>query len=333
MTAMHPDRNQILEMASGFRAACVVGAAAELDIFTVLGTRRLSAEAMAHQLGSDLRATRMLLDAVAALGLLDKDDESYTVPAALRPLLLEGSPQTVLPMVRHNMTILRCWSQLAWVVKSGEPAERRASIRGEQSDRASFVAAMHTVSGPVADDVVRQLQPRPFSHFLDVGGASGTWTLAFLRAMPDAQATLFDMPDAIEQARQRIAGTEFTGRVRLVAGDFYRDPLPAGADYAWLSAIIHQHSRQHNRELFSKVFAALQPGGRIGIRDLVMEPSRIRPAAGALFAINMLVNTETGGTFTLEEITEDLCAAGFVEAGLSVPSQEMNAVVEASKPG
>jgi SAM-dependent methyltransferase len=85
--------------------------------------------------------------------------------------------------------------------------------------------------------------------------------------------------------------------VTLAAGDFYVDDLPAGADFAWVSAICHQHSRRHNRELFAKVYRALAPGGRIAIRDVVMEPCRTQPRDGALFAINMLVNTDTGGTF------------------------------------
>ena len=100
----------------------------------------------------------------------------------------------------------------------------------------------------------------------------------------------------------------------------------------WLSAIIHQHSRAHNRELFAKIFRALTPGGRVGVRDIVMAPSRTKPLAGALFAINMLANTESGGTFTLEEISEDLRSAGFVNPRLSVPSDDMSAVVEADRP-
>ena len=93
-----------------------------------------------------------------------------------------------------------------------------------------------------------------------MGGASGTWTLAFLRAVPGRTATIFDLPDAIEQARQRLARSEFADRVKLVAGDFYSDELPRGADFAWVSAIVHQHSREHNRELFAKVHAALRAG-------------------------------------------------------------------------
>jgi predicted O-methyltransferase YrrM len=332
MTSPTPNRDQILEMMAGFRPACVIGAAAELDLFTTIGQQAMPLETIAEKVHGDRRAIRILLDAVAALGLLDKHDERYEVPMALRPLLSAGSPQCILPMIWHSMAILRGWSQLAWIGRAGIPGPRTASIRGAEADRAAFVAAMHTVSGPIADGLVARMGPPQFRHLLDVGGASGTWTLALLRAVPGARATIFDLPDAIEQARSRLQGSELADRVTLAAGDFYVDPLPAGADYAWVSAIIHQHSREHNRALFAKVFAALERGGRVGVRDIVMDASRTRPVFGALFAVNMLANTDSGDTYSLEEISADLQAAGFVEPRLAVAADDMQAVVEARKP-
>jgi precorrin-6B methylase 2 len=230
------------------------------------------------------------------------------------------------------MNLLRSWSRLAWTVRSGTPAEHEPSIRGAEADRAAFVAAMHNFSVQAADHVVGRLGPPRFDHLLDVGGASGTWTMAFLRAAPAATATLFDLPDVIEQARRRLSQSGLADRVRLVAGDFYEDDLPGGADLAWVSAIVHQHSREHNRRLLAKVYAALVPGGRVAIRDVVMEPSRTRPTAGAMFAVNMLVNTQTGGTFTFDELAADLQAAGFTEPTLAVNDEAMNSVVWAKRP-
>jgi SAM-dependent methyltransferase len=332
MSEPRPNRQQILETMNGFRAACVMGAAAELDLWTLLGQQSLTAKQLAERLQSDLRATAMLLDAVVALQLLEKQEGRYSVPPELSNWLTEGVEGTVLPMLQHASNIMRGWSQLAWTAKGGIPMPRPASIRGPEADRASFIAAMHSISGPMADGLVAQLGSLTFRHLLDVGGASGTWTLAFLRAAPTAVATIFDLPDAITQARQRLASTEFGDRVSLAAGDFYADDLPAGADFAWVSAICHQHSRRHNRELFAKVFKALAPGGRIAIRDMVMEPCRTQPREGALFAINMLVNTDTGGTFTFDEYAEDLKGVGFGNPHLLVKHEAMNSVVVAEKP-
>jgi SAM-dependent methyltransferase len=332
MSKPRPNGQQILDLMNGFRTACVIGAAAELDVWTVLGERSLTAAQLAERLGCDPRAVAMLLDALAALDLLEKRQEQYSVPPELRSWLIESDLESVLPMLRHLANLIRGWSQLAWTVKGGVPAPRQTSIRGAADDRASFIAAMHSISGPMADELVAQLGPPKLRHLLDVGGASGTWTLAFLRALPGATATIFDLPDAIEQARHRLAGTEFESRVTLVAGDFYLDHLPSGADFAWVSAICHQHSRRHNRDLFNKVYKALTPGGRIAIRDMVMEPDHVHPREGALFAINMLVNTDSGGTFTLAEYAADLQAAGFENPQLVVKHDAMNSVVMASKP-
>jgi hypothetical protein len=137
----------------------------------------------------------------------------------------------------------------------------------------------------------------------------------------------------IPLARNRVTAAGLAGRVRLVAGDFMTDPLPAGADLAWVSAIVHQNSRAQNRLLFAKVCTALRAGGRIAIRDLVMDETRTRPVAGALFALNMLVATEGGGTFTFKELEEDLASAGFVETRPVRDDQTMNSVVIAVAPG
>jgi len=323
--------DEILNTARTFQPACVITAAAELDVLASLQRRTMNAESLAAELGTDPRATTILLDALASLELLTKQDDNYSVPAEVAELLSEASPKNVLPMVRHLGNCLRRWAQLARVVRSGEPAERIGSVRGEAADRAAFIGAMHNVSASVAAEIVNRLQPLDFTHLLDVGGASGTWTIAFLQAVPRARATIFDLPEVIPMARQRISDAGLSGRVTLTAGDFYEDDLPGGADLAYIGAIAHQNSRQQNRELFAKVCAALKKDGLVVIRDVVMEPSRTRPAAGALFAINMLVATRGGGTYTFDEFTEELTIAGFGEVTLVRRDEFMNSLIRARK--
>jgi cyclopropane fatty-acyl-phospholipid synthase-like methyltransferase len=121
-------------------------------------------------------------------------------------------------------------------------------------------------------------------------------------------------------------------RVRLVPGDFYKDELPGGHDLALVSAIIHQNSPEENVELFGKVLRALVPGGRMIIRDHVMEPSRTEPKDGAIFAVNMLVNTPGGSTYTFDEISNWLEEAGFTEIRFLKAGEHMDALIEAFKP-
>ena len=151
MPASRPDRQQILETMNGFRPACVMGAAAELNLWTTLGQQSHTAEQLAKSLACDLRALTMLLDAVVALQLLEKQDGRYAFRPSFAAGSSENAPQSVLPMLWHATNIMRSWAQLAATVKSGEPAPRQSSIRGPEADRAAFIAAMHAISGPMAD--------------------------------------------------------------------------------------------------------------------------------------------------------------------------------------
>jgi precorrin-6B methylase 2 len=330
MTNWTSDR--LLELARGYQPAAVLAAAADLDLFSALAAKPLPAVALAQKLDCDFRGLTILLDALTALQLLIKRDECYGLAPEADVCLTSSGVNSILAMAQHQANCLRRWVQLARVVKTGQPAERTPSVRGEAGDQEAFIGAMHNVSGPVADQIIRAIQPLQFRRLLDVGGASGTWTLAFLRTCPSAQAILFDLPTVIAIARRRIAEAGMADRVRLVAGNFMADTLPTGADLAWVSAIVHQNSRQQNRQLFTNVCQALLPAGRIAIRDILMEPTRTRPVAGALFAVNMLVGTEGGGTFTFDELSEDLEAAGFTNPTVVRQDDGMNSIVIAEKP-
>jgi precorrin-6B methylase 2 len=323
--------DELLEKVRGFQGACVIAAAAELDVFTVLRGKPAAADALAGRIRSDPRATAVLLDALVALDLLEKRGDTYHVPPEVAEMLAEDAPTNVLPAVRHQANCLRRWAELARVVKAGLPAERTPSIRGEVGDCEAFISAMDNFNASMAPQVIRKLSPLRFQRLLDVGGASGTWTIAFLRAVPDATAVLFDLPQVIPLARQRLTRAGLIDRVTLVSGDFYTDPLPGGADFAWLSAIVHQNSRPQNRDLYAKIHAALAAGGVLAIRDVVMDASHTQPAGGALFAVNMLVATKGGGTFTFDEFKEDLTSAGFSDIRLIHRDEYMNSLLWAKK--
>jgi len=323
--------DELLETVRGFQGACVIAAAAELDVFTALDGKPVAADALAGRIGSDPRATAVLLDALVALELLTKRGDTYHVPPDVAELLTESMPANVLPAVRHQANCLRRWAELARVIQTGRPAQRTPSIRGEAADCEAFIGAMNNFTAAVAPQLVEKLSPLQFQRLLDIGGASGTWTIAFLRAVPDATAVLFDLPQVIPLARERLTRAGLIDRVTLVAGDFTAGPLPGGADFAWLSAIVHQNSRQENRALYAKVLAALTPGGLLAIRDVVMDASRTQPVGGALFAVNMLAGTEGGGTFTFNEFEEDLVSIGFSDVRLVHRDEYMDSLVLAEK--
>jgi precorrin-6B methylase 2 len=335
MNSANPQKwtvENILSLSRNYQSAAVLAAAAELNLFSALASGPADAAQLATVLRSNLRGLVVLLNALTALHLLEKRDNTYDLADGVKSLLTEGGNQTVLSMVQHQANCLRRWAQPATVVKTGHPASHIPSVRGESGDEEAFIGAMHNISAPIADTVIQAIQPLHFHHLLDVGGASGTWTMAFLRACPRATATLFDLPCVIPLAQKRLSSAGFLDRVQLAAGSFHENELPLGADLAWVSSIVHQNSREQNRELFAKVFRALQPGGRIAIRDIIMETDRIRPEAGGLFAVNMLVATESGGTFTFAELSEDLVTAGFQAPSMARRDEGMHSIVIARRP-
>ena len=324
--------DSVLETMRQYQLACVMGAGAELGVFNALSSKPpVSAAELAGAIEADVRALTVLLDALTAAELLIKKAGRYSLAPGAAESLSESAPSNVLAMVQHQANCLRRWSDLAWVVKTGRPAQRKPSVRGAEGDLSSFISAMDNVSAPVAGKLISEIGPLCFRHLLDVGGASGTWTLAWLKLYPEARATIFDLPEVIPMAQARVGKAGQLQRVSFAGGDYHRDELPAGADLVWLSAIVHQESRADNRKLFASIFRALEAGGKILIRDIVMDEERSTPVAGAMFAVNMLVGTESGGTFTMSELREDLEAAGFGGVELVRQDAAMNSVVSAVK--
>ncbi len=322
----------VLKLARQFMESRILLTAAELDLFTPLAEKPHTAKQLSGRLGCDSRALAILLDALAAMGLIEKRDGAYRTPPEAAPFLSGESPRSVIPMILHAAHLWESWSDLTPIIRGTEPSQAPASSARDADELSAFIGAMHVVGLPLAERIVAVIGPGTARNLLDVGGASGTYTLAFLRAAPEMKATLFDRPEVIPMARARLAEAGLLDRVRLAAGDFYRDELPVGHDLALLSAIIHQNSPQENRELFGKMFRALVPGGRIVIRDHIMDPDRRAPRDGAIFAVNMLVNTEGGSTYTFEEVREWLEEAGFANVRFLQRGERMDGLVEAIRP-
>jgi predicted O-methyltransferase YrrM len=313
----------LLGMGRAFMESRVLLTGTELDLFTLVAAKPLSAEQIAGRIGADLRALTILLDALAAMGLLIKQDDTYqTEPSAARMLSAESSA-SILPMIRHSADLWDRWGQLT---------HRVAGLREKEKSMRAFIGAMHVIGNTLAPRIVSLVGSAGARRLLDVGGASGTYTIAFLEAEPRMRATLFDLPPVIDMARERVGAAEMLDRVTLVAGDYRKDPLPAGHDLAFVSAIIHQNSPAENVAMFRKIFTALDPGGRIVVRDHILSSDRTHPKSGALFAVNMLVGTEGGNSYTETDIRDAMEKAGFVGVRILHPDTRMDGLIEGFRP-
>ena len=322
---------EVLRLANNFMESRILLSAAELNLFTVLNSAPLSVQEVADRIGANLRALTVLLDALSAMGLLIKQGETYRTDSA-SSILSKDAPNSVLPMVLHAAHLWKRWANLTDVVQGTLVSKHGDGPSRSPEELRAFIEAMHVIAAPRAHEIVAAANPGSSKALLDVGGASGTYTIAFLRVVSEMKATLFDKPEVIEMARERLSNAGMIGRVTLVSGDFYQDELPPGHDLSFVSAIIHQNSPGQNLDLFNKVFRSLNRGGRILIRDHVMGPDRIHPKDGAIFSVNMLLGTPGGRTYTFEEIETSLSRAGFTGIRLLKKGEHMDALVEAFKP-
>jgi predicted O-methyltransferase YrrM len=323
---------EVLRLARNFMESRILLSGAELNVFTILSHAPLTAKEVSDRTGTDMQALTILLDALAAMSLLVKYNDAYCCTPSLTPLLAEDQPGSVLHMILHAAHLWRRWSSLTNVVAGTKESEGTSRPSRSAEEMHAFIGAMHVVAEPQAREIIAAVKPGSAKTLLDVGGASGTYTIAFLQAVPKMRATLFDMPEVVEMARERLGGAGMLDRVTLVPGDFYSDEFPHGHDLAFVSAIIHQNSLDQNVNLYRKIFRSLNRGGRIVIRDHVMDPNRIYPRDGAIFAVNMLLGTSGGGTYTYEEIKTGLSQAGFAGMRLIRKGDHMDALVEAFKP-
>ncbi len=289
------------ELWSGFQVSRVVLTANNLGMFEALTSPR-TAEDIAGRLKTDPRATGILLDAVASVGLLRKTGRQYRITPLARRFLLKSSHWYLGDMLRHADSLWKTWSGLDEVVRTGRPTQ------GGGRDHETFIRAMHNNSVLTAPGVVDSLDLRGVRTALDLGGGPGTYSIELARR--GIEVTLFDLPDTMSIAREIVGAAGVKG-TRFLQGDFHTDDIGTGYDLVLLSQILHSHSPEESIELLGKVRNVLKPKGKAVIHEFALAENRAAPPSGALFSINMLVNTPGGRSYTPREMTSWLKTAGF----------------------
>jgi (2Fe-2S) ferredoxin len=293
----------------GFQESRVILSALELDVFTAVGERASAAE-VAGRLDTDPRSTEMLLNALAAMGLLLKQAHWFRNSPVAARYFSTASPDCARTALLHTVNLWKNWSTLTEAVRAGTSVmNREVGERGESWIQ-TFIAAMHRNASERAGAVVRAVGAVE-GRMLDVGGGSGAYSIAFAQANPQLEADILDLPEVAPIAQGHIHDAGLDGRVRVRCGDLRRSSLGEGYSLVFVSAICHMLSPDENRDLLERCFAALTPHGRIVVQDFILEPEKTSPKSAALFALNMLTGTRAGSSYSEPEYAAWLNAAGF----------------------
>jgi ubiquinone/menaquinone biosynthesis C-methylase UbiE len=296
-------------MLSGFRASRILLTAVELDLFSTLAGGGGTAVEVSRATGASERGITILLDAVTALGLIRKKGGRYrNAPVASECLAADGENDWRLG-IGHHLALWENWSRLTEVVREGKPLPR--TLPRQEGKTRSFIGLMHRHGSARAPRLANAISLRGAFKMLDVGGGSGAYSIAFARKKRDLRVTVLDLPDVLPITREYVTEAGLIGRFDFIGGDLRTVDFGSGYDLVLISAVCHMLSPRTNRRLIGKAFAALSPGGRLLIHDFVLDENRASPPNAAIFAVNMLVNTEGGNSYTANEYRAWLKESGF----------------------
>lgn len=326
-----PEYGRLDDLVRGYRQSQIVLTAVRLGVFERLADGRRSAEELAEAIGGDARGTRILADALSALELLEKRDGGYALSAEAREFLLAGAPRSRRALLLHEARLYERWGRLDDAVIEGARPPDDAVDPRLRSDAEGFAAAMADIGRQMADDTARALSLSGGERVLDIGGGPGVYAVAFARSAPGVTVQVLDRSETVPAAERTIGAARLEDRVSARAGDALADDLGGPWDVVFLSNFVHIYSPERNRELVARCAAVLAPGGRLAIKDFLLAPDRTTPLAGALFAVNMLVNTEGGDAYTADEVAAWMRAAGLDPAD-PVALTESSSLLTGRKP-
>lgn len=310
-----------------FAITSILVAAVELDLLTAIDHGAETVEKLAEETSYSPRGLRIPLDPPAGSGYLVEGDGRYTLTPASATYLSKDSSDYAGGMVLHARLLRDNWDNLAEVVHTGKI---RRSVEGGE-DRGEFfsrfVDSPYAMNCAAAEALPHSLwNPKPPSpcNVFDTGAGSGVWSLALARAVPHAKVTVADWPAVIDKVTQKFVAREnMTDRYSYLPGNFREADFGGLAfDVAYLGTICHSEGAENSQTLFRRLHQALKPGGKLVIADVLPDEGRRESVFPLLLAVNMLINTDEGDTFTFDEYRQWLEASGFGEVRtLDVPAQ------------
>ncbi|MGH9740438.1 MAG: class I SAM-dependent methyltransferase [Candidatus Acidiferrales bacterium] len=312
------DAAALMQIQFSFAASRILLTALELDVFSPLASAARTAPEMIDATGYSARGLPMLLDALVPLGLLEKRDDRYELTPISENYLVNGKPDYIgRALVEAHTRLLASWDQLADSIRTGKPYSVVEEQKAAEEFFPALVRWLHVTNADPARRLAQALRPKTAKNpvVLDVACGSGIWGISFAQAEPTAQVIANDYPKVLETVTRGYVEREgLSARYRYAPGDVKQLQLPIeSCDLILLGNIIHSEGEAASRAIFRKCFELLKPGGQVAIIDMIPNDQRTGPPFALIFALNMLVNTATGSTYTMEQYRSWLGEAGFNE--------------------
>jgi hypothetical protein len=300
----------LLQLSGGYWSACALHAGVKLDVFTPLVDRTLNAQELADSLKIDPRGLSMLLNALAALKLIEKKGDLYTATPFSAKFLSRTSTEYLGQIILHHRHLMASWTRLDAAVRTGGPDAERLAGANDEEVRENFEMGMFNLAMQIAPRIVSRIDLLGRGRLLDLGGGPGTYAVHFCLHNQDLSAVVYDLPSTRPFAEETIDRFGLGDRITFVDGDFMIGEIGERYDVAWLSHILHGLGPDGCAVILEKAVCALDPGGLILVQEFILDDTMDAPLYPALFSMNMLLGTPDGQAYSQGELFAMLAAAG-----------------------
>jgi len=307
-----PGPEALLQLQFAMAPARILATGVQLSVFTHIAQGTTSADKIAKAASANERAMRMLLDALTAFQLLSKKGSTYGLSPLAADFLVEGKPDYMGEFLGSDR-MWESWTSLDKVVRTGKPLHKVEAKEAAEQFFPVLVKSLHVMNRDAARRTAEALVAgRKGLRVIDVACGSGVWGIAVAEADRDARVTAQDFPVVLETTKVYLERHKVTPRFDFLPGDLKEvDYGKDRYDVALLGNIVHSEGEKSSRALFGKLAKALRPGGKIAVIDMIPNDERTGPPFPLIFALNMLLHTELGDCYTLDEYTRWLREAGF----------------------
>ncbi len=301
--------------------------AVRLDIFSALDGKRRTAAEVAGRIGAHEGTLSLLLNALVAMRLVNKEGETYGNATAAATHLVRHSPQYIGHLLLLHDAEWENWGRLEHTIRTGRRSVDRHVFETDPELGGNVLAVLHRIGQQSGPDLAKRLQLNGPIRLLDLGGGAGTNAIAFCQVYPELTATIVDLPATLRLTERTVKEAGLESRIALRPGDFNKDGLDGPYDLVLMSDILHYQDFETNAALVRKVYQHLAPGGRLVIKDRFLDETGTGPAWTTAFAVHILINTQQGGCYKTADAMQWMTQAGFD----SVSELERTAVVQGTR--
>jgi ubiquinone/menaquinone biosynthesis C-methylase UbiE len=308
-----PER--LMQFGFAYAPPLIIGAAVANRVFDTLASEAKNVDEVSRQTGASIRGLRAIMNALVGLELLKKSGDKYALTPESKAFLVSDKPGTLAGFFSMNrVRLMQQWLKLDEIVRSGRPAEARNQEGPGTKFFTELVENIIPMSYGSARALAEHLKLADATkevRVLDLASGSGIWGIALAQKSPRVQVTAVDWAGMIPTTKRITKKFGVGERFKFIEGDLLEADFGAGYDIATLGHILHSEGQERSRKLLKKTASALKSGGTIAIGEWLVNDERTEPVNGLMFAVNMLVNTESGDTFSFNEIKRWLEKAGF----------------------